>query len=479
MDAERVEFDSLRPIAQQVVHDVITVAKANRPVDWNAPFPKMGQHYYWQELNGMPSYKSLCDKLFQIGNVPQKLLRHDVNQLVESFVEATLATMPGDTDPDATYWWEQLCNFLVSDELSTRTVFGLSNFRTEQQGFELDPNVHVLGFGASSLREEAPKLFRVWDWHGFTSDLSQAGAFHCKGAFLFDTEEPIREGQLLNIDNHDDAIHKMLRYASALRLAGFGRLLVDPWIIAVNPDFPVTHLTVVGRSDSLGLYSGPEYVLTKPVWERFVTANTLLEKLELAPSASGEPSFRATNRFRYAILQFDGTFSQGIWESAVVDLVIVLESLYLPAAQGGWLQVALAASNLLGTNEVETREVFENINQAYRIRNAYVHGEPFEPKRWNEFIYSTIRMAGAQIQADDRELGWYALELLRDYARRSILGLLNLHFEHKILLDGSLGGQLLRLHLDNKLRTELQLKALCYPLSERPPYQNPNLFGNA
>ena len=157
----------------------------------------------------------------------------------------------------------------------------------------------------------------------------------------------------------------------------------------------------------------------------------------------------------------------------MVDLVIVLESLYLPKSRGGWLQVALAASNLLGTTEAETREVFENIELAYKIRNSYVHGEPILAEAWRKFVHSTARTAGVQLPSVDHDIGGYALELLRDYARRSVLALLNLHYGHQRHLSGAMEHLLLRLHLDAAARKKIQAEAGCYPLHDRPQYSAP------
>jgi hypothetical protein len=99
-----------------------------------------------------------------------------------------------------------------------------------------------------------------------------------------------------------------------------------------------------------------------------------------------------------------------------------------------------------------------------------VHGDTVQRELGQEFVHSTVSNAGGEVSEGDHEMVWYALEVLRDYLRRSILGLLNLHYNHNRSLTDDIEGLLKDLHTQPDLRKQIQAEGLIYPLAERPEY---------
>jgi hypothetical protein len=203
-------------------------------------------------------------------------------------------------------------------------------------------------------------------------------------------------------------------------------------------------------------------------WLRFQTLHSLLGKAEQEAPGDEEQGTAVGRRFASAISRFLGTFDQGYWDSVVVDLVITMESLLTPSRQGGRMQLALAASNLLGTDASEAREIFDNVSAMYRLRNQSVHGEPVTHEAWAKQILEIAHTAGSsssQLANGTRE---YAFEVMRDYARRVIAAMLNLCYGANMRPSSELAAQLHRLHLDPALAQVIRSAGRVYSLGDRP-----------
>jgi hypothetical protein len=464
-------LEDCRGIGFQLVQDVFRLVQANRPNDWNRPYPKLGDHFHYQELQELASFQTLRNTLQHLDIVQQKLEPHGVETLIEQVVSATLAHVeesPSTRVFDA--FWEKATALIRGSETVVRTIVGLANYNAVRPEFQLNSTASIQYFGDATFREEAPRFFRSWDPYGLSEALSRTHAFRCKGALVFDIKVENTKENIQFEKYRFQCIDEMLKYTTSLRLAGFGRLLAGPWITINNPDFPFPSAIVVGESDFFDSTSEPTYQLSDDVWKRFESANELLGILRLENKKDLESYRDARNRFTRAIARFESTYKKGLWESAIVDLVIAMESLYLPKSQGGRLHVAIAASNLLGIVEAEAREVFESILAAYAIRNKYVHGEPITTGDFEKILYKLAMNAGLETTNTSSDLKWYALETVRDYARRSILALLNLHYRQEVFLTGDLERQLVQLHLDTKAKQRIQSGAQCFPLSTRPHF---------
>jgi hypothetical protein len=146
-----------------------------------------------------------------------------------------------------------------------------------------------------------------------------------------------------------------------------------------------------------------------------------------------------------------------------------MESLLTPNKQGGRMQLALAASNLLGATDEDSREIYDNVNRLYSIRNNFVHGEPSTQEKWEDSLLDIALGAGRQQEAnlDNQEIKEYAIEIARDYARRSISSMLNLYYHAQFSPSDSLTKDLHKMHLDKNLKTKIQAAARCYSFLDR------------
>ena len=133
------------------------------------------------------------------------------------------------------------------------------------------------------------------------------------------------------------------------------------------------------------------------------------------------------------------------------------------------MQIALAASNLIGDNQQASRELFDNVSAMYRLRNQSVHGEPSTQEAWDNRLVSIGRTAGASAAHLDDGLREYVFEVMRDYARRTIVATLNLYCAAGMGPSDELTAQLHSLHLDASLSASIRAGAKTYPLTERPP----------
>jgi len=459
--------DETKALAHGLMREVLQYSGWGDSADWQRPHPKLGVHYFYPDLRLLPSYKPLKDGLLAMEGVEDKF-GDAIEGPIGALVDATLTTTrrPDNLDDRTSYWWTRLLRLLTSPEFTVRTILGLAGFRSTRREFALDPSTRVVYFKGSRLSRSLPDLFECWDPTAITGN--EFMIHECTGALVFDRKVPTIRDYTAHRRHIGDCIARMILLQQCLLVSGFGWLDVGPWITVLNPEFPFDTGGFVGTS-RLSTFESPIFELNEAVWDRFVHAHRLLSALAREDAENVVEFREARNRFNRALARFAGTFEQGAWESAIVDLVIALESLYRPKRVGGKYQVVLAASNLLGTTESEALEVFNNLLAAYDVRNSYVHGDLTTHDEWEAFLRGTANATGLVIDRS-RDPRWFAVEVVRDYVRRSILALLHLHYDHGRRLDPALIRMLVRLHLSPKSRGMLQQQAKCYPLSERPMF---------
>ena len=267
-----------------------------------------------------------------------------------------------------------------------------------------------------------------------------------------------------------ECIDRMLIAENSLRLAAFGRLVVGPWLSICTPAFPAHRVSAVGAPDQGQRPHEPVVRLDPDAWVRLQSLLATVTQVLAQDLSDRRKETPIQRRFRSAIYRFGDTFHQGYWDSVIVDLVIVMESLLTPNKQGGRMQLALAASNLLGTTAAESKEIFDNVTLMYRLRNSSVHGEPLTQEEWDKQILKIAQTAGSVHKSLDRGGREYAFEVMRDYARRTICAML--HLDHAGRPPSSeVTHDIHRLHLDPTLRSDVQQAAKTYPLASRssPP----------
>ena len=285
--------------------------------------------------------------------------------------------------------WPYLCNYLESACVPVRLLIGLSNIKANQSEFLVDNDTKLLYFGNNTLYSELSKFATIWQGSVFPDDPSLLTS--CQGVIQVDfslpaTLENVGYGNYSNV-----CIDRLRVLSNAIRLAGFGRVITEPWIPILNPEFPIDGIRIIGKNS--GSFDTAYYLLDNEMLERFQNLYTILRRIENEDECHQEEGSAVRRRFRSAISRFANTYEQGLWESVIVDVIIVMESLLTPNKQGGRMQLALAASNLLGMTEIEAREIFENINRMYAIRNGYVHGEPSTRKEWEKSLYEIAKEA--------------------------------------------------------------------------------------
>ncbi|MDD5368834.1 MAG: HEPN domain-containing protein [Anaerolineaceae bacterium] len=462
-----LEFSKLN--AYQLAHDILDLVKVNRPNEWSIDTIRMGDQYNYWDLRDQNSFQQFKEGLLQNEEIRNKFDEENLEAAIRTLIDAVFGNVKNGIilERDFDKVWEKFCQFISADDVIIRTVIGLANFQAERDEYSLNENIKVVSFKKGRLTRAISHFVDYWDWDHLEREIAYAHSNRCTGAVIFDIKVSLKD-YLRNIgDLIGKRIGEKLRITTALRLAGFGRLMIDPWISICNPPFPFQGILPVGESEYIPFSNDPYFLLTDESMQRFLKAYDFLNQIRIFDEEKAENNRNTFNRIQRAIRFFLQTFDQGIWGTAVADLVIGLETIYLSDVQGGWLNTALAASNLLGTNEAESREIFENIYAGYQIRNMYVHGDAIPEKAWIKYLSRTAASLNIPESTDPGDVGFAAIEILRDYLRHSIMASLALFCSHKTSLNKDLYGQLIRLHLNTPEHRRLQQYAGCYSFSER------------
>ena len=461
-------YPSLKTVLVKLSEELVESIQSRWAGDWSQQVPRVGVHFNYWDVKALPSFNAASAELKRIPLVSDKYSEDSLDKPLVAFLELVVGSLPHPSFlPKAIeHWWKPFALFLTATELPIRLFVGLSNFEADRPLYRLDHENAICFYGDGSLGGVIERSVNPPSPEPFPSTGLPMHMIH--GAIEVDFSLPANQNNLQYGHYSHDCIHRMLPLKNALRLSTFGRLVVGPWIPLCNPSFPVDGVYAIGSPEEGSRFSEPLFRLDDPAWQRFEEVYRHLKQIQDENGKDIEQNRAIRRRFASAISRFIDTFEQGYWESVVVDLVIVMESLLTPNKQGGRMQLALAASNLVGNDPMEAREVFDNVTAMYRLRNQNVHGEPTTQETWDARILEIARAAGSSATSLDDGIREYAFEVMRDYARRTIVSMLNLYYDASYPPSEELTSHLHRLHLDKTLRQFIRSAAKANPLAERP-----------
>lgn len=465
------DHEGLRQTLFALASELVQSIQSTWRGDWSSTRPEIGSHYSYRDIEELPSYPRVSEELASICLIDHKYQSHSRNKPIQAFLEFCVSILP---HPDLlekafNFWWGSFLKFLLSDEVPVVLLVGLSNFEAAKQEYRLDDEITVKFFGLQSIQSELDQLVNVPVYSRF--QVRQHPLHLVPGAIRVDFTRPADLDTLEYGHYSHDCINRMLPLQNALALSAYGRLVTGPWFPILNPEFPVDGVLAIGAPESDQRSDEPIFLLDDPAWERFCNLYPILLRFQIEEEQGVEANNAVRRRFLSAISRFMGTIDQGYWESVIVDLVILMESLVTPERQGGRMQLALATSNLLATDSEEAREVFENLSDMYLLRNLAVHGKPSTQAEWNTHILQIATNAGVSSRELDRGVRAYTFEVMRDYARRAIAAMLNIFQATGRGPSGALAREMHRLHLDPDLKARNQADAKIYPISQRPTYK--------
>jgi len=463
---EDVLRDTFLKLAKELVEHIQETWRG----DWSVQPPQAGTHYSYWDIKSLPSYELALQLLSSVPSIEKKYEERSFEQPIGAFLDLTVGIHP---DPALLerafeYWWDPFVDFLQAEEIPIELFVGLTNFEATQPEFRFDDETSIKFYGDRSLEGTLNQISGA----SLPERIRPGGVplHRIHGAIHVEFSMPADRSTLNYHHFSHESIYRKIPIEDALRLSGFGRLAIGPWIPICNPPFPVDGIHPISSPEEGARFDEPVFILGDLEWSRFKELYPFLMKIYEDEREDIEQDRAIRRRFNSAISRFTNTFDQGYWESVLVDLVITMESLLTPERQGGRMQLALAASNLLGTNPDEVREVFDNVTEMYKLRNYAVHGEPMTQQSWNAKLLLIANNAGLPIVSLDNGGREYTFEILRDYTRRVIASMLHLFYDEREGPSGELTAKLHRLHLDGQLRNEIQSKAKAYPLSQRPEF---------
>lgn len=463
-------YEPLKAILFQLAGELVNKISSTWIGDWSIQPPKVGSHFNYWDIKELPSYPAAVEELSKIPSINTKYGYNSLEKPLGAFLELTVGNLP---DPSfleraLAHWWEPFLTFLEAKEVPILLFLGLSNFESTEPVYRLDNEVGIYFYGHCSLADELSRTVRAPLPNPFPP--TGAPLFLIPAAIRVDFSRPADQ-QTLNYGHYSrECINRMLPLENALRLSAFGRLVVGPWIPICNPSFPVDGVRAITSPEEHSFFDEPIFRLDIAAWNRFRQNYAYLQRMHKEDSQKLEQDRAIRRRFASAISRFADTFDKGYWESVVVDLVIVMESLLTPHKQGRSKSLPIPGSKLLGTNPVEAREVFKNLTIMYRLRNQSVHGEPITQETWEKEILQIANNAGLSATSLDDGVREYTFEVMRDYARRIITGMLNLYYDAGRPPSETLTNDLRRLHMDRNLANSIHTSARIYPLAERPSY---------
>ncbi len=460
---------NIKSTFRDLMTDIIKIVHSRWIIEWPFEMPRLGEHFYYEEINELNSFKTVKAELLNLPSVKSKYSESGVEKPIFSLIKMTLALLvnPERLDYAIDDSWPHFCNFIDSASVEVRLLVGLSNLHSDKSEYQLDRETKLKYFGTRTFEREINNLVPMWRKISFPQHIS---LYQCNGVIQIDFSMPAIEDVLEYHKYSRECIDRMIPLQEALQLCGFGYVGIGPWVSILNPKLPMDDVTAVGEAGGyLSVLHMPRLVINQGTWDRFCNIHEILRRIHDDDKKELETGRAVRRRLRSAISRFAQTFDKGLWESAIVDIVILMESILTPNKQGGRMQLALAASNLLGTTDEEAREIYDNINRLYSIRNNYVHGEPTTQEKWEGSLYEIALGANwePETDPDNQYVEEYAIEVARDYARRSICAMLNLYHHAGLSPSDSLTKDLHRLHLNKNLKTQIQINARCYPFLNR------------
>lgn len=173
---------------------------------------------------------------------------------------------------------------------------------------------------------------------------------------------------------------------SALRLCHAGMVALGP-LICAHPKATTRSIFVVyGEFDTFGWHSIPlGYEALPDISEAEIESASLeLPKYEFHTSDVPKVNklmkeiraYRLSGKFsalHEALRRFNCAY-QGEFKDRLIDQMIAFESLYLGYDQELKYRLALRAAFLLGKDEGERTDIFNNMRKVYKLRSDIVHG---------------------------------------------------------------------------------------------------------
>jgi len=461
-------YEPFRLLLSKLASELFVFLQGRWTDSWSLGAPRVGIHYDYWDLKSLPSFGEALTAMGQLPSMADKYDEHGLEGPLGMFLELVVASAhePSFLSRALDFWWPPFHRFLQATQVPIRLFLGLCNFEAAKPEYRLDTETTIRFFGEGSLYGALQESLLAPVPLQLRAEASDVHLIH--GAAQIDFSAPASRSILQYHHYTHECIHRMQLVQRAISLCSFGRIEVAPWIPIANPDFPVEGVSVIGAPKDVSRYQEPTVLLDDNAWARFQSLHSVITKAFHEAPTDDQPGTPVGQRFASAISRFLGTFEQGYWDSVVVDLVIAMESLLTPNRQGGRMQLALAASNLLGTSGNEATEVFENVSLMYRLRNQSVHGEPVAQQEWDNRIPEIAQTAGSTSQTVENGTRQFAFEVMRDYARRVIAAMLHLSYEANMPPSSHLTRQLHRLHLDPGLAKSIHKAAHVYSFGDRP-----------
>ena len=345
-------------------------------------------------MTSLPTFSGALHEIGRVPSIEEKYEESAYDKPITSFLEHLIDVLPHPDffDRAFEFWWLRFVEFLELREVPIVLLVGLSNFKSAHEEYRFDDEISLRFYGERSLEDALDDLTpaRV----GGPLPVGKTPIHLIHGAIRVDFTRCADRDTLQHNHYSHECIVRMLPIENTLTLSGFGRLVTGPWLPILNPQFPVDGVRAVGSPEGGHRLDEPVFSLGDDTWQRFIHLYPVLLQIEVDEEHGVEANSAIRRRFVSAISRFMGTIEQGYWEFAVVDLVILMESLLTPERQGGRMPLAIAASNLLGTTKEESREVFEVVTRMYFLRNSAVHGEPSTEEKWNSQILEIAELCG-------------------------------------------------------------------------------------
>jgi hypothetical protein len=465
------EHHELKSALLQLAEELVQKIQSIWSGDWSVKPPQVGTHYSYWDIKALPSFPLVAGMLGNVPGLEDKYQKSSIEKPIGAFLELTVGTLPAPALLEKVFehWWKPFINFLVAENVPIQLYIGLLNFQTGKPEYNYDNEMDICFYNDRSLANEIEHVINAPLPEPVPSTGIPLHLIHGSVRVVF--RAPAKQSVLEHRQYIDDCINRMIPIQESLFLSGFGRLIVGPWIPICNPEFPIDGVRGISYPESFPRLDEPLFFFGDPEWDRFKQIYPIVRDLRAKEDEEISEGQAIRRRILAAISRFTDTFSRGYWESVVVDLVIVMESLITPAQQGGRLPLALAASNLLGTTTQESKEVFENLLEMYKLRSQAVHGHPITQEKWDAQLSQIAFNLGIHSSILDRGVREYVFEVMRDYARRVIQYSLNLYTRDSQAPSADLTSKLHRLHFDDQLRVKVQRAAGVYTIHQRPEFR--------
>jgi hypothetical protein len=325
------------PLARNLLQDILNLAFPPRIItrgtlEYLPPredFPRLGVHYFAQDVNNLKAFSALSNQLLDIPKIKGKFDEIALEKCIFSLAEAVFGSSPPFEIAEQAFskYWNLFTDLLDKSKVQVRTIIGLSNFESPIPLYRISKETSIHYFAGSDLAANIDRFLHAWDHDGLSKSLHDANARERKGALIIDKIYEANENTISYHHYNAECIDLMVRAVRAMRLAGFGQLQSGPWMIICNPDFPLEKLAVIPGARSNSYKKEPSFKLTKKCGNRIKTTISLLDKLAEDDKNSREDFRNVRNRFQVAFNRIEETYEAGPYEISIVNIAIALEAL--------------------------------------------------------------------------------------------------------------------------------------------------------